>query len=838
MMLTHRALPFKNSLRSIVAITVSALSLGAAATVHGQSMTGVRVNGTVVDAGTGAPIAGAVLTLAGAGRAVLPPAGASPRLTDSRSTMSDSLGRYELRGIVSGRYQLMVKRLGYQPSVVDVDITEGVGSAQLSVGLVVVPVRLQPVSIYSNELNLFGTASPSDSDMMVAPVEAARARQSRFLATDVRELTATGALEGGALGETDIFRALRRMPGVTGVNDQTTELWVRGAQWDQVRVSYDGLPLFNPFHAYGSMTGVSSDAIGAAFLHPGVRPVSLLGQGASLVDIRSRAPTDTSLRVVTEASGDEVAAGLEKARKDGRSGISVVGRTSLGDAILVGRHDAWPAKSYAELAVRANQDLGDGKSIELSDLMSRDYPRAFSDLSWFYGPRGSADRPSPDILRSGTHLGRATLNFGAGHFRLSQTIGFSAYEGRDYSIEYPPGAYDSTEIDYFIEPGKSVPYFSRVSFTTLRGTMEPANGSSRWTLGYEFGTYRASSTAPRHAYSWSDLSTETLQLSRTLSLPAIWGDRRWNPSESLTIDGGLRVEGAGERGVRLAPSLLARRRLGSVTSASLGISRTFQDAQELPFSRSAVNGLGRGFWLLTSKDIAALVADQASAGVERWIGGSILVDANAYGRRLSRVAVRPLPTGDSIPGSMFRESTIDAYGFEVGARKLTGRVTGSFGYTYGKATQRIGAETFTAPGDRSHSVDATAMLHVSRLRFGTALTAMTGAPYTRMVSGFGRFVPPDTVRWANLWSAEDRNAQRMPGYFKVDAFAELTASIRGIHLTPFIGLTNVTNHDNLTTYIPMVVVNGRPNPYAQPNGDYLIDLSGGRSLSGGVRIVF
>jgi hypothetical protein len=315
MMLFSRVLHPMRSSRSIVAIIVSTCSLVAAAPAASQSTTGVTVNGTVVDAGTTAPLAGALLTLLPGGvRTVFPPSGVSPQLTESRTTLSDSLGRYELRGVPGGLYHLLVKRLGYQPTMVDVDVTEGTGGARLSVGLVVAPVRLQQVSIYSNALNLFGSSGPSEDQMAVSPVEAARARQSRFLGTDVRELTAIGALEGSSLGETDIFKAIQRMPGVTGVDNQTTELWIRGAQWDQVRVSFDGLPLFNPFH-FRSMTGVSADAIGAAFLHPGVRPVSLLGQGASLVDIRSRAPADTSLRVIAQASNGAASGGFEKARR-------------------------------------------------------------------------------------------------------------------------------------------------------------------------------------------------------------------------------------------------------------------------------------------------------------------------------------------------------------------------------------------------------------------------------------------------------------------------------------------------------------------------------------------
>lgn len=828
---------------SILAVLLAGTSLIVPA-IEAQGTGAVTVNGVVVDAGSAMPLSGATLTLAPAVRGVFPPAGSSPALTGSRSTVSDSVGRYEMRGIVTGQYQLLVKRLGYQPTVVDVDVTDGSGAARLSVGLVVVPVRLQPVSIHSNALNLFGTATADDANMGVSPVEAARARQSRFLGTDVRELTAAGALEGSSLGETDIFKALLRMPGVTGIDERSTELWIRGGLWDQVRISYDGLPIFNPFHAYRSMTGISGDAIGAAFLHPGVRPVSLLGQGASLVDIRSRAPVDTTFRVTAEVSPTGIAGSFEKASRDGRNGISLLGRTGSGGfgALPLMRLPSFPTNGYGEIAVRLNHDFGGGKSIELSDLMSRDYPQEFRSYDWFTG--SASDRPEADVLRSGTHLGRATFRADLHRFRLSQTIGFSAYEGRDYSVQYPIGAYDTTAKSlYSYLPGGNVPYFSRVSFTTLRGVIEPrVAATDRWSLGYELGTYRASSIAPRHAYSWSDLSTESRQISHTLALASVWGDRVWNVNESLTIDAGLRVETT-DRDLlpRLAPSLLARKRLGKVTSGSIGVARSFQDTQELPFTPGAARNSGRGFWIVNGPDAPAVVADQASAGVEHWLNGSILLDANTYARRLSHVASRPLPAGDSIYRPLFMESEIDAYGIELGARKLTGRLTGSVGYSYGKATQRIGGESFTAAGDRTHSLDATAMIRFGRLRLGSAVTAMTGAPYTRMNVGYGVYAAPDTVHWSSLSSAEARNAQRMPNYLSYDAFGELTGKLFGARVTSFLGVRNLTDHHNVTAYLPIssgFVNNYGANTYAATNytnGLYWVYT---RSYNLGFRLVF
>jgi hypothetical protein len=792
----------------------------------------------VLDASTSLPVRGAQLTLSALVPSVLPPSGESPTLTGSRVTVTDSAGAYELRGVAAGEYRLFVRRLGYRAALVDLDATSG-SEARISFGLVVTPVRLQAIQVDGDRVNLFGRLSLAYDTGEVTRPSAALARQREYLSTDVRELTALGAIEGGSLGEVDIFRALRRVPGVSGADDNTTELWVRGTQWDQVRVSYDGMPVFNPFHtprATPGMTGIGGDAIGAAFLHPGVRPVSLLGQGASLVDIRSRAPTDTNVRFVADASLRSGAMSFEKASRSGRTGLSISGRRSLiPDIFSIPRGDGLLGE-YAELAMRADHDFGRGNSVELSHLMTRDYDEFF-----LYGSQliYGEPRDEPEIIRSGTQLMRGTLNLAARGLRISHTVGYSGYESRSYSLQFPVGVIDTS--DWRLYAGQAVPYFSRVNYVTLRGAVSPlaARAGERWSAGYELSTYRASSNAPRHAFSWSDLSTQPLQLGKTLAMASLWGERRWRPTESLTLDAGIRAEADRQTfSVRGAPSLLARLRLDERTTASAGASRVYQDTQELPFTPSVRGNSARGYWILSGDGVPAMHADQLHAGVDRWVSESVLVDLNAYARRLANVASRPLPAGDSLPRPLFETGAISAYGFEASARKLSGRFTGGIGYTYGKATQRVGSTTFAAGGDRRHMIDATSMVRLGVFRVGAGMTWMTGAPYTRMYSGLGRLFPSDSIEWEALPHAESQNGQRLPAVFSLDLFTEMTVRLKGVGVTTYFGMQNLTDHRNFTSFV------GRPNGAenwsgfpVQPNGDALW-WTGHRTGNVGLRIVF
>ena len=802
----------------IVALLVAVIG----ASGRSQSVETITVRGSVVDAATAAPLSGALITLVASGpRAVLPPQGASPQLTETRSATSDTAGAYQLLNIPSGRYELNIRRLGYQPAVIDLDLTAASGTSRLSVGLVVVPIQLRALNIESTPGNSFGRLEPLETDNSTVTVGAARARASEFLGTDVRELTAPGSLAAGGTGEIDVFRAMRRLPGVTGYDDRSAELWIRGTRWDQVRVSYDGVPIFNPFHASGTLTGVGGDAIGAAFLHPGVRPVSLLNQGASLIDIRSRAATDTVLQVSGEASWRGVSASMTKASPKGKGGITFSVRHSFDDLTIanVPRWHELKGGGFTEFSERTDHNFGESTSISFSALQSKDYWPAI---------------PTKPNAHSGTFLNRIGVTTGVGRYRVSFTGGLSWYHTTDYWYR-PPGA-----GPLVVDPQTYSEKFADVNYAGLRAELRPRAADDRgsWALGYDFSNYSTRVLAPKRTVYWSDLSSLFVSAYDGFKQASLWGERRWNFDRRLSVDAGLRLEG-GTGAPRIAGSLQARHRLDAATSLSAGVSRNFQDLQQLSGSYPSLYPTD-GFWIVTGGGLGGsppLRADQANIGLERWIGTSTMMDLNIFGRRITNLAMSPLPNGDTLSRPLFDLAQVNARGFEVSARHLVGRLTGSLGYTYTKATEQIDGVTYLASGDRTHAIDATALVRAGRFRFGPAFTYMTGAPYTQILTGRADVNPGGTTsHWTALSTNEGRNAQRLPDFASADLFAEWTGSIKRLAIAPYLGIQNFTGRDNLTFPLPREIGMG-PSNNQNEVGFYAASVSG-RSVNLGFRIAF
>ena len=739
---------------------------------------GLTIQGTVVDAAQATPLGGAVLVLTARDAAMaMPSRNGTPQLVSARTEKSRADGAYAFNDVAVGRYQLRVRRVGYEPETLDIDLTDGSASSKVSIGLVVLPVQLRTLHVKAEVGDQFGgmmDPSAADSGWRAAVVTA---RQRQFLSSDVRELTNADANEAGSLGEADLLRAFRHVPGVTGFDDSSDELWIRGGQWDQVRVYFDGLPVLDPRHVNGTTSAVGADAIGAAFLHPGVRSVSSGAQGASLIDLRSRAArADSTLSGAAGISFDGSSSSFpygsgmlsfDQRTADGRLGLTMSGRGSFGNLDFHQEH-------YSEITGRTDLRAGDGATVELSGLWTQDFH-------------------TPENSQNGTTLGRGTVRFRLGSWHLAQSAGVSRYAANTPALLF----IQADSLSVVSVTGALARVSSSVTSWVVSGSaLRPASTTDSWlSAGYDVLFERASFAVPAFALSATDSSSQ----SRSTSLPTVsaWAERRWQPRKSLLLEAGLRANVAlvsdVER-VRLAPSLQASYHLGASTRLTAGASRGFEDVQQV-FQAGATD-----VWALGGRRLPLLVADQTSLGIEHWQGESLLLGLNGYARSLTGVLVARQPTDSAeamVPlTDRLTAATVRAYGAEASVRKLTGRFTGSVSYSLGRATERLDALTVRAPGERLGAFDASGMLHLGHARFGASYVTMSGAPYrrTRHVPGTGVYslALADTGAYTPLYA---------PRFASLGISADWTGHIRKTTITPYLSALNVTARANPTVYL-------------------------------------
>ena len=265
----------------LAALAFALLAPGAGA-AQDPSSPGWRLR--VLDAASGAPLAGVVVTL--------------PETGAARAT--DSLGVAAVGVAESGApLRVVVDRVGYQ--LVDTLLVPPGGGGTTELRLERAAVGLPALTVGA------GRAGGGSREL-------ARVIFRRDVAVGAVGMTAAQVREVPAVGEADVLRSLGSLAGVTSVNDYGAGMHVRGGASDQVGVLWEGVPVFGPYHMFGMFGVFNSDAVESLELYKGSMPARHGGWLSGVVSARQRTGGDSGVR--------------------GRGGLSLLGVRAAADGSL------------------------------------------------------------------------------------------------------------------------------------------------------------------------------------------------------------------------------------------------------------------------------------------------------------------------------------------------------------------------------------------------------------------------------------------------------------------------------------------------------------------------
>ena len=182
------------------------------------------VVGSVRDGATGAPLAGAIVSLPDA----------------ERTTTSGSEGRYTLHEVPAGPQHLSVRLIGYTPRSLHALVPPD-GQLEINVSLRAAPIRLRTVEVHA--------------PVIVRGLDAADS--TRF---PDRGLSMAGVANHPLSSEADAMQALAG--GEVVVRPESPSgVHIRGGASDQTAYVLDGIPVLNPYHAAGVFGAWSPDAL-------------------------------------------------------------------------------------------------------------------------------------------------------------------------------------------------------------------------------------------------------------------------------------------------------------------------------------------------------------------------------------------------------------------------------------------------------------------------------------------------------------------------------------------------------------------------------------------------
>lgn len=224
------------------------LVLALAHGVMNAQSAGVDIRGVVSDSITGERLPGVNVIVEGTGR----------------GWVTNANGFYLIAAVPRGMHTVTASAVGYNRRSLPVDMT---GSDPITLNIVLVPREIQ-----SSEVT----------------IEAERGGEETLRSASIHVVTPHDLQLVPSAAQSDLFRSMEMLPGVSTTSDVNAKFYVRGGAGDQNLVLLDGMKLFNPFHAYGTFGVLDPQIIKSAEIYTGAFPANYGNRLSSVVNVTTR----------------------------------------------------------------------------------------------------------------------------------------------------------------------------------------------------------------------------------------------------------------------------------------------------------------------------------------------------------------------------------------------------------------------------------------------------------------------------------------------------------------------------------------------------------------------
>ena len=130
------------------------------------------------------------------------------------------------------------------------------------------------------------------------------------------------------LGEQDIFRSMQLLPGVSGSNESSSGLLVRGGTIDQNLVLFDDFTVYHVDHVFGFFSAFNNNAIKDVQFYKGGFGAKYGGRMSSVVDITGKDGNTEQFGIGASVSLLSTNAVVEQPFADGAGSFILTGRKS------------------------------------------------------------------------------------------------------------------------------------------------------------------------------------------------------------------------------------------------------------------------------------------------------------------------------------------------------------------------------------------------------------------------------------------------------------------------------------------------------------------------------
>ena len=615
------------------------------------------------------------------------------------------------------------------------------------------------------------------------------------------------------LGEVDVLRAILTLPGVKTVGEASTGFNVRGGAADQNLILLNGATIYNPTHLFGLFSAFNPDMIESVDLYKAGIPVQFGGRLSSVLDIKSKFGSSEKLK-----GGGGIGLMTSRLYLEGplseKTTFALGGRSTYSNWLLGFLDEDSEFRdsraSFHDLNLNMKHQLNENNELTLSAYWSKDAFRFDKDTLFNYqnlNLSAAWTHYFSDRLEGKFHLGhdQYTFNIQSEQDPLNAfTFGF----GMDQSSWKNHFTYEVNEkhrlnfgmnaIYYNLNPGRQVPKGNESILLNERVTRENALETSFF-LGddYEFNSKLLFSYGLRYViYNYLGPNTVNQYAANTLRTEDTkTGEKSYTAGEIINTFQGPEVR------------FSARYAIDNFTSIKAGYNSMRQHLHMLT-NTSAIAPTDT--WKLSDPYLAPQIGDQWALGFFKNYQSNIIeTSIEVYYRRMKNLvdfrSGASLILNDNIEQDVLNTQG-KAYGVELMVKKTEGKLNGWISYTYSRSLLRtnpneLGEQVnrgkfYPSNFDQPHDIMLAGNFEFTK-RINTSVNAnySTGRPITLPIAKF-YYNGSERVFYS------DRNAYRIPDYFRVDVSFNIEGNhkVRKLaHASWSLGLYNVL---------------GRANPYS------------------------
>ncbi|WP_226332515.1 TonB-dependent receptor domain-containing protein [Echinicola marina] len=612
------------------------------------------------------------------------------------------------------------------------------------------------------------------------------------------------------MGEVDVIKSILTLPGVKTVGESSVGFNVRGGAADQNLILLDQSTIYNPSHFFGFFSSFNADMVDMVELHKAGMPAHLGGRLSSVLDIHSKYGNQDKLH-------GKGGIGLLTSRLtlDGPIGKNtsflVSGRTTYSNWLLDLVNDKSDLNaagaSFYDFYFNLKHHINDKNILKLSSYWSQDNFNFDVDTLYNYSNR--------NLNINWTHYFNKRLEseiiIGYDHYRF----GISGRENdlNAFDFDFNISQYNiKLHFDYDFNERHSLNF----GWDNIYYRLSPGNRQAIGTTSIVIPMSVNKEKANESAIFINDLFEVNEQLSFNYGLRYVLYNFL-GPNEHYQYSPGLPknestivgeatfanneiIEAYHAPEIRLS----ARYSLDNFTSLKAGYHTTRQYIHLLT-NTSAVSPTDT--WKLSDSFIRPQQGAQASIGFYKNMAqGMFETSIEVYHRRMKNL-IDYRSGAELLLNNEIEQDVLNtegkAYGLELMIKKPTGRLNGWFSYSFSRSLLRTASDEFSEkvndgnwyPSNFDQPQD---LMLVANYEFNkrahVAINAnySTGRPITLPVAKF-YYNGSEQVYYS------DRNAYRIPDYFRIDLALNLEGSHKVkklAHASWSLGVYNVLGRDN------------------------------------------